>query len=152
MEHTERPEQEHTLHRQNTTAIGCCVQHVPSHQAIDKQFALHPVGRIAQDACTCTSQDKRLVIAGFRMINHGHVNGSKIQLHVSTINYYSTSMFLTEFSNLRSVTFTSSMQRHIKDWKTDLKGLNRWRPAPLILIGPSGYSSHVFILLKQSAR
>ena len=77
MEHTERLEQEHTLHRQNTTAIGCCVQHVPSHQAIDKQFALHPVERIVQDACTCTSHDKRLIIAGFRMDNHSHANGSK---------------------------------------------------------------------------
>lgn len=101
MEHTERLEQEHTLHRLNTTAIGCCVQHVPSHQAIDKQFALHPVERIALDACTCTSHDKRLVIAGgFRMNNHSHANGRNIQLHISTIKYSKvTSMFLTEFSN-----------------------------------------------------
>ena len=62
----------HTLHRQNTTAIGCCGQHVPNRPAIDKLFALHPVVQIVQDACTCGSHNNRLVTAWFWKINHSH--------------------------------------------------------------------------------
>jgi hypothetical protein len=46
-----------TLHRQNTTAIECCGQHVPNHLAIVQLFALHPTEQIGQDACTCKSYD-----------------------------------------------------------------------------------------------
>ena len=37
-------------------------------------------------------------------------------------------------------------------WNRNLKGRKRWRPSPLMRIGPSGCSSASFILLKHVAR